>query len=142
MIIRTLMGEVIPSQFGVGEEHRPRFAVADPEAEVLGVWVDRDKVALARREIEGWTSVYAGTAPLPVVLLRRLAREAEVSLWSSKPDVIYGTEDAATVVATEDGQRTLDFHKPMMSTETSIERQTHRANMEFGEVRLFTATDK
>ena len=142
MMIRTLIEGAIPSQFGVGEEHRPRFAVTDPEAEVLGVWADRDEVALACREIEGWTSVYAGTAPLPVVLLRRLAREAEVSLWSSKPDVIYGTEDAATVVATEDGQRTLDFHKPMMSTETSTERQIHRATMEFGEVRLFTATDK
>lgn len=141
MMIRTLgQEEAIPDRYGVDEENRPRFAVTDPEAEPLGVWPDRDEVAFARKDMDGWTSIYAGTAPLPVVLLRRLAREAELSLWSSKPDVIYGTEDAAMVVATEGGQRTLDFHKPLTPVGAREVQQVHRATMEFGEVRLFTAS--
>lgn len=140
MMIRTQMrGKGIPERFGVDEVHHPRFSVTDSEAEVLGMWTDRDEVAFARTEREGWTSVYAGTAPLPVAVLRRLAREAEVPLWSSGPDVIYGTEDAAMVVATEEGPRTLDFHKPMQPVEGGTPQQTHELFMDFGEVRLFTA---
>jgi hypothetical protein len=140
MMIRTQMQDgAMPDRFGVNEPHQPRFAVVDPEAEPLGVWADRDDVAFARTEQDGWTSVYVGTAPLPVQVLRWLAREAGVPLWSSKPDVIYGTEDAAIVVATEKGRRRLDFHKHMAPVAGGPPQQTHRPTMHFGEVRLFTA---
>lgn len=142
MMIRTRMqGEEIPTRFGVDEEHHPRFAVADDGAEPLGVWMDRDEGAFVRTERDGWTSVYVGTAPLPVALLRWLAREAEVSLWSSTPDVVYGTEDAAMVVATEAGPRTLDFHEPMTPVGSSLAQESHRVTMGVGEVRLFTAAE-
>lgn len=57
-----------------GGELTTAFAVEDPEAEMLGVYEETGDVSFARKEMDGWTSVFIGTPCLPAALLRCLGR--------------------------------------------------------------------
>jgi hypothetical protein len=137
MMIRTEMDDTgIPRKFGVNTEKYPRFAVKD-DADVLGRWVDNDRAAFTVKEMDGWRSVYLGTAPLPVEILRWLSQEAGVALWSDQPDIVYATRDAAMIVATFDGKRTLSLPKTMAFAQGGAAQKKHELEMEFGQVELF-----
>jgi hypothetical protein len=84
-------------------------------------------------------SVYAGCAPLPVEILRWLAERAGVSLWSTKPDIITVTQDAAAVVASEKGERRLTFPKKMKLMEGGPYQKEPCLFLEFGDVKIFLA---
>ncbi|MBN1351054.1 hypothetical protein JXJ21_16655 [candidate division KSB1 bacterium] len=143
MMIETAIkgDEALNMKFGVEKHYFPRFSVIDDAAEPLGNWTDGNGIAFARKAVDGWQSVYAGAAPLPVEILRWLAREAGVALWSTKPDIISATRDAVTIVATESGERILNLPKPMTSVNDKAFRMQHTLNMEFGDVRLFISND-
>ena len=130
-------GQSITIRFGGNARHYPRFAVIDNDSENLGLWQDIDEVAFAMKEHEGYRSVYVGTAPLPTLILRWLVQQAEIPLWSSEPDIIRATEDAAMIVATEKGERQLTLHKPMAAVDGGRSEREHRLNMDFGEVKIF-----
>ena len=135
--------EGLPSAFGVKSpsSYHPRFAVHDADAEALGYWQDRtNDVAFARKAMDGWTSIYVGTAPLPAEWLRAIATEAGVSLWSSRPDVVGGTRSTGMLVASSDGMRTLTLPHPMASADGGPAQTTHTLDLSFGEVQLFKAT--
>jgi hypothetical protein len=127
--------------FGTRKPQKPRFAVRDTDVEVLGRWIDSDRPAFARKVEKGWTSVYVGAAPLTVDVLRKLAKDAGISLWSDQADIVYATRDAVTVIATVAGERTLSFPTAMRSVEGGAALTSHRVTMEFGEVRLFIAPE-
>ncbi|MBN2093078.1 hypothetical protein JW964_25870 [candidate division KSB1 bacterium] len=129
----------IDMKFGVNKPEYPRFSVRDNDAEILGYWTDRKEVAFAMKEFDGWHSIYLGAAPLPVEILRWLAEEAGVRIWCSKPDIIYATLDTAMIVATEKGERELKFTEPMLGAEGGNFAKIYRLDMDFGEVRIFTA---
>ena len=140
MMIRTAINDTemdIEGKFGVKKEHFPRFAVTDTEAQILGYWVDRKAVAFASKEYTGYRSVYLGAAPLPVNILRWLAKAAGVSLWSNQPDIITATEDATCLVATKTGERILRLPKPQRLTFNGKVQIEHRLRLEFGDVRVF-----
>lgn len=142
MIECRLPGEPnsLPNKFGIESERYPRFAVNDPAAQPLGFWQDqKDAVAFAIKEVEGWHSVYVGTAPLPVEILRWLAQKAGIALWSTQPDIIYATEDAITLIATNEGQRILKLPKPMTEVTGGERASVHHLTLEFGEVKIFAA---
>ncbi len=127
-------------EFGVAKHHYPRFAVLPRKGEVVrihGTWSDNDEIAFASREYNGFTSVYAGTGPLPVEVLRWLAGRAGVRLWSSKPDNVRATRDAAMLVASDEGERVLRLPRAMAPAQGGVAATEHRLSMEFGEVRLF-----
>ncbi len=126
-------------RFGVNASHYPRFAVVDQTSENLGLWQDVDEVAFAMKEHEGYQSVYVGTAPLPAPILRWLVQQAEIPLWSSEPDIVRATEDAAMIVATEKGERKLTLHKAMAAIDGGGSKREHVLNMDFGEVNIFAA---
>ncbi|MGB6648437.1 MAG: hypothetical protein WBG01_07865, partial [Bacteroidota bacterium] len=138
MVIRSEI-EAVKLQFGVNRSKRPRFAVTDDKATPLGYWADTGEVAFATKEYDGYTSVYVGSAPLPQQLLRWLARQAGADLWSSKPDIIWATRDAAAIVAASDGVRTLTLPKPMALVDGGTAQRKHELNLETGEVRIFAA---
>jgi hypothetical protein len=85
--------------------------------------------------------VYVGAAPLTVDVLRSLAQDAGVALWSDRPDIVYATRDAVTVIATADGERTLTFARAMRPVDGGEPSMTHRVTMDFGDVRLFIAPE-
>jgi hypothetical protein len=81
--------------------------------------------------------VYVGTGPVPVELLRWIAGRAGVTLWSSRPDNVRASKDAAMLVATDKGERLLRLPQSMVPVEGGSAGTEHKLNMEFGEVRLF-----
>lgn len=125
--------------FGVDEQHFPRFVVADKNVEVLGEWADGAGPAFARTRHEGYTSIYVGTAPVPADVLRALAQEAGVRMWSTKQDIVFSTHDAAMLVATDAGERTLTFPRPLVRLATGERSAAHNLELETGEVEIFAA---
>ena len=141
MMINTLFTlPKMANAFGLSDEKYPRFVVTDPDAEVFGRWADNDQPAFAIKEHQGWTSVYTGTAPLPVDILRWMADRAKVRLWSDQADIVYATEDAAMIVATRAGERTLFLPKAMAEIEGGPAARTHKLDLDFGEVKIFLAS--
>jgi hypothetical protein len=132
-------GEGGTTVFGTRKPQKPRFAVLDTDVQVLGNWTDNSRPAFVRKAEKGWTSVYVGAAPLTADVLRSLAQDAGVALWSDRPDIVYGTRDAATVIATADGERTLTFPRAMRPVEGGPPSTIHRLTMGFGDVRVFVA---
>jgi hypothetical protein len=130
-------GEGGTTIFGTRKPQKPRFAVLDTDVEVLGRWTDNSRPAFVRKAQQGWTSLYAGAAPLTADVLRSLAQDAGVSLWSDRSDIVYATRDAVTVIATADGERTLTLPHVMRPVEGGEPSKTHRVTMSFGEVRIF-----
>ena len=142
MLIRSDLGkggDAIKLEFGVKKQYYPRFAVTDAKATALGTWSDRQDIAFAKKEQDGWTSVYVGAAPLPVEIVRWLAQHAGVRLWSTMPDNVKASEDAAMLIASSDGERTLTLHKPLADIDGGPAAREHRLQMQFGEVKIFTA---
>ncbi len=129
----------IEMKFGVNKPQYPRFSVTNKNVDVFGHWTDREEVAFAMKEFDGWKSIYAGAAPIPVEILRWLAEQAGVRIWCSKPDIVYATMDAAMIVATDKGDRELKFTEPMISAEGGNFAKIHRLDMDFGDVKIFTA---
>jgi hypothetical protein len=137
MMIHSTSDEMRYLNFGSGSIRYPRFFVKDVGASVLGRWVDVNAAAFAVKDVDGWRSVYAGTAPLPVEILRRLADSAGTRLWSSKADVVRAREDSAMITATSSGSRRLRLHKPMTHVNSGRTSQTHDMDLEFGQVEIF-----
>ncbi|MCI0495617.1 hypothetical protein L0Z72_11500 [candidate division KSB1 bacterium] len=136
MMIRCHFDE-IEITFGTEKERFPRFAVVDENARSLGLWADRDEVAFACGEIDGWNSVYVGAASLPVEILRWLAQKSGAKSWSTKPDIVRATQDAAMIVATENGERSFHLHKEMKDIESGKVAKEHHLNLEMGDVKIF-----
>jgi len=129
-----------PLRFGVAEEHFPRFVPDAPGAEVLGEWDDGAGPSFAVKEHEGHTSVYIGTAPMPASILRTLAERAGARLWSTHEDIVFATQGAVVLVATESGEHTLRLPHPMRPAEGGAPSQEYRLKMEYGDVRIFIAS--
>jgi hypothetical protein len=85
----------------VGEQ----FRVDDPAATPLAVRADRkESVVLARKALPDCTSIYSAAAPLPAVLLRRLAAEAGVHLYTDLPDcLVFANRNHLTLCASAEG---------------------------------------
>ncbi len=132
----------LPDLFGIKSPkyYHPRFAVTDRDVEILGAWEDdASSVAFARRDMDGWSSIYLGAPPLPAEWLRFLATEAGATLWSDRPDIVNATRSTAMIVACSDGPRELRLPEPMAPTEGGPAQKTHRLDLSFGDVRLFSA---
>jgi hypothetical protein len=143
MMIKCLIddsGTKFYREFGVKKPHYPRFSVVQGEDKgirIHGRWTDNNEIAFASREHDGFTSIYAGTGPLPVEVLRWIAVKAGVKMWSSKPDNVRASKGAAMIVATDNGERTIRFPQPMVPVEGGSAKKEHRLSMEFGDVRVF-----
>ena len=72
--------------FGPGAQQVPLFACADPAAEVLGRLGGTDLAGFVRKGLAGWTSVYCTAPGIPSGVLRELAREAGVHIYSQSDD--------------------------------------------------------
>ena len=140
LIIQTEINDkfgTIDLKFGTNTPRYPRSSVINEDIKPLGFWEDNGEVAFAMRKFDGWTSIYVGTAPVPVEILRWLVKISGGNLWSTKSDIVRAIEGAAMIVATETGKRVLNLPKPMKDVEGGISAKKHELGMEFGEVRIF-----
>jgi hypothetical protein len=129
-------------KFGTRQLNRPRFSVIpQPDVHVLGSWEDTDEIAFASKVMNGWTSVYLGAAPVPVEILREIAVNAGVRLWSSQNDIVAACNDAAMLVATSEGKRIFSLPKMMRRFGREEISQIFALDMKFGDVEIFY-TDK
>jgi hypothetical protein len=85
----------------------------------------------------GFESVYVGSGPVPVEILRWLAASAGVRLWSSKPDCVRATRDTAAIIASSDGERFVRFPQPLAASDGGATSRDHQLDMKFGDVRVF-----
>jgi hypothetical protein len=137
MVRATLPGPraITELSFGVRDSRSPRFVISD--ADTVGVWTDTGLPACGVKERDGWRSVYMGTAPLPVEVLRWLMDLAGARCWSTKTDIVLAAEDAALLVATSKGIRTVALHKPLAQWGHDEARKLHTLEIDEGEVMLF-----
>ena len=120
-----------PAKQLVGHEHvwaRP-FFVNDGEAEILGTIEGGSDGVFARKQRDGWLSVYTLNPVLPAGLLRGLASAAGVHLYLLGDDTLYASKSFITLNANGAGGRLLRFPRPVklfdaMTNQVVAERVT------------------
>ncbi len=84
----------------------PRFYADDPEATVLGLMgAGVDQPGLVVKEVDGFTSIFSGAPILPSSLLRSIAREAGVHVYSDADDVVTANRSFLSLYAPHGGTR-------------------------------------
>lgn len=66
---------------------KPHFVVSDPQASVLGLSYKRGEANFAVKRMKNWTSVYLPGGELPTRLLKNLAREAKINVYTDAEDI-------------------------------------------------------
>lgn len=85
----------------------PVFVAVQPDAETLGVLPAGDGVALARRRVGGWTSVFSSAPHLTPEMLRRLAADAGCHLYLESGDPLFVDNRFVGIHAAGDGVKTV-----------------------------------
>ena len=108
--------------YGTHRRVAPLLEVADPKALVLGFagstalnaqdgvgWklATYRGAGLAVKEVGGARVIFSATGPVPAPLLRNIAREAGVHLYSEAGDVVYASRGLLAVHYASSGRRTL-----------------------------------
>jgi len=104
-------------EWGWSEPIGPTFVADDPQATVLAN-VPGVGAALAARRLEGWTSLWSATAPLPAVLLRNAAREAGVHLYVDADVTVYANRSLVAVHVNDPGD--YEVRLPRRATVTDL----------------------
>jgi hypothetical protein len=126
--------------FGADSTQSPRLIVTDDSAEILGRWTDTRETAFARKSAGGVTSVFVGSAPLPVGTLRQLCIDAGARLWSTENDIVVASRDWTMIVATTDGDRSVKLHRPLRSLDDGSVEHEFIMRAHQGQVSLFGPT--
>jgi len=95
----------------IGHEHvwAQLISMEDKEAVVLGTLEGRREVALAMKQMKGWTSVYTLNPVLPAAFLRALARHAGVHLYNDRDDTLYASRSFLTLAVDAAGRRQIQL---------------------------------
>jgi hypothetical protein len=101
----TLAGEGV--HYGTERPINPVLSGADPAAEVHGTFFNTGDPALLRRDFGAWRSVWSGAPALPAKILRHLAREAGVHVYSEAGDQVLTMPGYVAVHAASAGERTI-----------------------------------
>jgi hypothetical protein len=99
----------------------PRFYADDAEATVLGLLrAGINKPGLVVKEKDGWTSIYSAAPIVPSALLRGIARQAGVHIYSEADDVVCANKHFLSLYAPKAGKRTI--HLPQRATVIDVLR--------------------
>ena len=79
----------------------PALYVDDPEAQVLGTYIEGGRPGFAIKRFDDWTSVYIGSPGIQAEVLRALARLAGAHLYIDDGDVIVYANESFIGVHTE-----------------------------------------
>ena len=86
----------------------PRFYADDPEAGVLGMMGGGiNRPGLVVKQVNGFRSIFSGAPILPSSLLRGIAREAGVHIYSDADDVVTANRNFLCIYAPKGGKRTV-----------------------------------
>jgi hypothetical protein len=98
--------------FGVGYSLSPLFHVTDDSARTLGVYQDTGLAALAVKTVGQACSVFCGANKLTTALLRGIAREAGVHLYSDSEDPFEANDQFILLHTSTAGTKTLTLKAP------------------------------
>jgi hypothetical protein len=90
-------------EFGSPERLGPRFHVTDPEAVSLGTFIEGGRTGFAMKQNDNWTSIYAGTTQVPSDILRAVAQQAGVHMFTDSDDVLYANQSYIAVQCRTEG---------------------------------------
>ena len=117
-----------------------------PDTTILGHYPDGGG-ALAVREYDQWTSVYAAVPALPREFLEALVEHAGIHRYLTTPDQVWATEDMIGVSVDKAGPRTISlengkwFHEvydPLADEEFAVDDQGRfTADFAEGATRIF-----
>ncbi len=99
----------VPVEFGPQAKVRARFVVVPDEDEEVSIWARYTghdapgQPAIAARRIAEQIHVFVGTVTAPSSLLREIARQAGVHVYTSADAVVLGGGDLLAVAAVADG---------------------------------------
>lgn len=89
----------------------PLFHVDDPQATVLGTYVESGKVGFAVRRFKTWTSVYVGSLAVGSHILRAIAQAAGAHLYDDTDQIVYANESFLAIHTSKAGKRTLRLRR-------------------------------
>lgn len=110
----------MPSAFGTGpmgndERERvlgPIIYVDDPDATVLGELDCLQKPGFCVKEMDGWTSVYLAAPMLNQWILRNIAKEAGIHIYSESNDVVLPGKSFIMIHANDAGEKVIKLPAP------------------------------
>lgn len=83
------------------------YAVIDPAAKALAKYSGSGDIAVASKDMGGYTNVYCGVTQLPSDLLRELAQKAGVHIYSDQNDVVMAGNGFVAIAASSAGAKKL-----------------------------------
>lgn len=97
-------GQSFPAGYG---PIKPAFAVSDPEATPLAWYADGGEVAIASKKQDGRTDAFSAVLQVPAELLRTMARDAGVHLYSESNDVVMAGNGIVALHASSTGKKVI-----------------------------------
>ncbi|MHC4884746.1 MAG: hypothetical protein ACYTGH_06645, partial [Planctomycetota bacterium] len=73
---------------------------------------NQQPTALAVKEMEGWTSVFAAALPLPADFWRNTARLAKAHVWSESNDVLVASRQIVALHSIVPGPKVIRLPRP------------------------------
>lgn len=107
-----LSGVPAGARYGTERKIGPVLLADDPEAEVLGELYGYGGAGLVRKPQRGMMTYWSGAPKLSAVVLRQIAIEAGVHIYSWSEDSLYVNRSFIGLQAATDGRRTLYFEEP------------------------------
>jgi len=92
-------------EFGMEGKICKLFYVQDSEAQPLATLKGTDKVTMACKKMDGWTSVYTLNPVLTPEIIRALAKQAGVHIFSRSNDTLYANKSYVTINAASAGSK-------------------------------------
>ncbi len=119
------------TRYGVDAPVGPVFWVEDEHAAVWGTLEGVEQPGLVVKEMPEWRSVYSAAPCLPAKLLRRLAAEAGVHIYTDQDDIVYGHQQLLGVCVDRGGVRTIRLPKTCDVYDLYEQRQVARGVTSF-----------
>jgi hypothetical protein len=101
-------GEIVADQpFGMEGKICELFYVNDKDTESLATLKDSDQVTMARKVRDDWVSVYTLNSVLTPEIIRSLAKNAAIHIFSESNDTLYANRSYVTLNAGSSGSKVI-----------------------------------
>lgn len=96
------------SSYGMQGKISPVFSIADPAVKVWGKLPDGSPGAGVKK-LAGWTSIYSAAPRVPSWLIRNIAKNAGIFIYSESDDVVFAGRDYLVIHTAKPGMKKLKF---------------------------------
>lgn len=128
-------------KFGFKVRYNEMFTSND--GKVMAVYENSDTPAVVKKDCGGFVSVYSALGDMPAALLKDIARDAGVFIYSDTTDLVYVNSNIISVCSDTDGDVTINMPKDCILSEMfdggdiEVKNGKFTVNMRRGEVKMF-----